>query len=112
MSSKPRNVVALCLSRRWHFASFATEIRVGQDPFRDATQADWFFSSAAKKSFLGQNKSFWGALELVEKLTPEAGEITASVKDLPGLKSVDVPPSRVQSCAFPQRSGRRFLSPR
>jgi len=36
--------------------------------------------------FLGQNKSFWGALELVEKLTPEAGEITASVKDLPGLK--------------------------
>ncbi|XP_051925119.1 protein RUFY3 isoform X1 [Hippocampus zosterae] len=40
-----------------------------------------------KKSFLGQNKSFWGALELVEKLTPEAGEITASVKDLPGLKT-------------------------
>ncbi|KAA8592483.1 hypothetical protein FQN60_017938 [Etheostoma spectabile] len=38
-----------------------------------------------KKTFLGQNKSFWGALELVEKLTPEAGEITASVKDLPGL---------------------------
>ncbi|KAG7280961.1 hypothetical protein CRUP_022972 [Coryphaenoides rupestris] len=33
------------------------------------------------------NKSFWGALELVEKLTPEAGEITASVKDLPGLKT-------------------------
>ncbi|XP_077456259.1 protein RUFY3 isoform X5 [Stigmatopora argus] len=41
----------------------------------------------AKKTFLGQNKSFWGALELVEKLTPEAGEITASVKDLPGLKT-------------------------
>uniref|UniRef100_A0A8C5AAX3 RUN domain-containing protein n=1 Tax=Gadus morhua TaxID=8049 RepID=A0A8C5AAX3_GADMO len=40
-----------------------------------------------KKTFLGQNKSFWGALELVEKLTPEAGEITASVKDLPGLKT-------------------------
>ncbi len=39
-----------------------------------------------KKTFLGQNKSFWGPLELVEKLTPEAGEITASVKDLPGLK--------------------------
>ncbi|MGH0176616.1 UNVERIFIED_CONTAM: hypothetical protein FKN15_073338 [Acipenser sinensis] len=38
-----------------------------------------------KKTFLGQNKSFWGPLELVEKLTPEAGEITASVKDLPGL---------------------------
>lgn len=44
--------------------------------------------SPAKKTFLGQNKSFWGALELVEKLTPEAGEITASVKDLPGLKWV------------------------
>ncbi|XP_037536730.1 protein RUFY3 isoform X2 [Nematolebias whitei] len=41
----------------------------------------------AKKTFLGQNKSFWGPLELVEKLTPEAGEITASVKDLPGLKT-------------------------
>lgn len=44
------------------------------------------YHSSAKKTFLGQNKSFWGALELVEKLTPEAGEITASVKDLPGLK--------------------------
>lgn len=43
---------------------------------------------SAKKTFLGQNKSFWGALELVEKLTPEAGEITASVKDLPGLRWV------------------------
>lgn len=40
----------------------------------------------AKKTFLGQNKSFWGPLELVEKLVPEAAEITASVKDLPGLK--------------------------
>ncbi|XP_068089426.1 protein RUFY3 isoform X2 [Hyperolius riggenbachi] len=40
-----------------------------------------------KKSFLGQNKSFWGPLELVEKLVPEASEITASVKDLPGLKT-------------------------
>ncbi|XP_044284298.1 protein RUFY3 isoform X2 [Varanus komodoensis] len=41
----------------------------------------------AKKTFLGQNKSFWGPLELVEKYVPEAGEITASVKDLPGLKT-------------------------
>ncbi|KAL4623267.1 protein RUFY3-like isoform X2 [Arapaima gigas] len=40
-----------------------------------------------KKTFLGQNKSFWGPLELVEKLNPEAGEIAASVKDLPGLKT-------------------------
>ncbi|XP_077132380.1 protein RUFY3 isoform X1 [Ranitomeya variabilis] len=41
----------------------------------------------AKKTFLGQNKSFWGPLELVEKLVPEAAEITASVKDLPGLRT-------------------------
>ena len=44
------------------------------------------FIALAKKTFLGQNKSFWGPLELVEKLVPEAAEITASVKDLPGLK--------------------------
>ena len=42
--------------------------------------------SAVKKSFLGFNKSLWGPLELVEKLCPEAGEISASVRDLPGLK--------------------------
>ncbi|XP_037103035.1 RUN and FYVE domain-containing protein 2 isoform X1 [Syngnathus acus] len=41
----------------------------------------------AKKSFLGFNKSLWGPLELVEKLCPEAGEISASVRDLPGLKT-------------------------
>uniref|UniRef100_A0A3B3Q4R7 RUN and FYVE domain containing 3 n=1 Tax=Paramormyrops kingsleyae TaxID=1676925 RepID=A0A3B3Q4R7_9TELE len=41
----------------------------------------------AKKTFLGQNKSLWGPLELVEKLNPEAAEITASVKELPGLKT-------------------------
>ncbi|XP_046885089.1 RUN and FYVE domain-containing protein 2 isoform X1 [Hypomesus transpacificus] len=40
-----------------------------------------------KKSFLGFNKSLWGPLELVEKLCPEAGEISASVRDLPGLKT-------------------------
>ncbi|CDQ75556.1 unnamed protein product [Oncorhynchus mykiss] len=39
-----------------------------------------------KKSFLGYNKSLWGPLEMVEKLCPEAGEIAASVRDLPGLK--------------------------
>uniref|UniRef100_A0A4W3KG10 RUN and FYVE domain containing 2 n=1 Tax=Callorhinchus milii TaxID=7868 RepID=A0A4W3KG10_CALMI len=38
-----------------------------------------------KKSFLGHNKSLWGPLELVEKLCPEAGEVVASVRDLPGL---------------------------
>ncbi|XP_026149049.1 RUN and FYVE domain-containing protein 2 isoform X3 [Mastacembelus armatus] len=40
-----------------------------------------------KKSFLGFNKSLWGPLELVEKLCPEAVEISASVRDLPGLKT-------------------------
>ncbi|CAB1312949.1 unnamed protein product [Coregonus sp. 'balchen'] len=40
-----------------------------------------------KKSFLGYNKSLWGPLEMVEKLCPEAGEIAASVRDLPGLKA-------------------------
>uniref|UniRef100_A0A8C7Y0D1 RUN and FYVE domain containing 2 n=1 Tax=Oryzias sinensis TaxID=183150 RepID=A0A8C7Y0D1_9TELE len=40
-----------------------------------------------KKSFLGYNKSLWGPLELVEKLCPEAAEISASVRDLPGLKT-------------------------
>ncbi|XP_031170231.1 RUN and FYVE domain-containing protein 2 isoform X1 [Sander lucioperca] len=40
-----------------------------------------------KKSFLGFNKSLWGPLELVEKLCPEAAEISASVRDLPGLKT-------------------------
>ncbi|XP_021436663.1 RUN and FYVE domain-containing protein 2 isoform X4 [Oncorhynchus mykiss] len=40
-----------------------------------------------KKSFLGYSKSLWGPLEMVEKLCPEAGEIAASVRDLPGLKT-------------------------
>uniref|UniRef100_A0A803TLA9 RUN and FYVE domain containing 2 n=1 Tax=Anolis carolinensis TaxID=28377 RepID=A0A803TLA9_ANOCA len=38
-----------------------------------------------KKSFLSYNKTIWGPLELVEKLYPEAEEIAASVRDLPGL---------------------------
>lgn len=42
--------------------------------------------SAVKKSFLGFSKSLWGPLELVEKLCPEAVEISVSVRDLPGLK--------------------------
>lgn len=44
------------------------------------------FLRSVKKSFLGFNKSLWGPLELVEKLCPEAAEISASVRDLPGLK--------------------------
>ncbi|XP_050817495.1 RUN and FYVE domain-containing protein 1 isoform X2 [Gopherus flavomarginatus] len=41
----------------------------------------------ARKSFIGQNKSFFGPLELVEKLCPEASDITTSVKNLPELKT-------------------------
>ncbi|KAG6941189.1 RUN and FYVE domain containing 1 [Chelydra serpentina] len=41
----------------------------------------------AKKSFIGQNKSFFGPLELVEKLCPEASDIATSVKNLPELKT-------------------------
>uniref|UniRef100_A0A2I3GBK3 RUN and FYVE domain containing 2 n=1 Tax=Nomascus leucogenys TaxID=61853 RepID=A0A2I3GBK3_NOMLE len=38
-----------------------------------------------RKSFLSYNKTIWGPLELVEKLYPEAEEIGASVRDLPGF---------------------------
>uniref|UniRef100_A0A8C0ML96 RUN and FYVE domain containing 1 n=2 Tax=Canis lupus familiaris TaxID=9615 RepID=A0A8C0ML96_CANLF len=38
-----------------------------------------------KKSFIGQNKSFFGPLELVEKLCPEAADIATSVRNLPEL---------------------------
>lgn len=44
------------------------------------------FPLPVKKSFLSYNKTIWGPLELVEKLYPEAEEIAASVRDLPGLK--------------------------
>ncbi|XP_014376878.1 RUN and FYVE domain-containing protein 1 isoform X2 [Alligator sinensis] len=40
-----------------------------------------------KKSFIGQSKSFFGPLELVEKLCPEALDIATSVKNLPELKT-------------------------
>uniref|UniRef100_A0A3Q1ATY3 RUN and FYVE domain containing 1 n=1 Tax=Amphiprion ocellaris TaxID=80972 RepID=A0A3Q1ATY3_AMPOC len=39
----------------------------------------------AKKSFIGQNKSIWGPLELVEKLCPESVNIATSARDLTGL---------------------------
>ncbi|XP_070272864.1 RUN and FYVE domain-containing protein 1 isoform X2 [Myotis yumanensis] len=40
-----------------------------------------------KKSFIGQNKSFFGPLELVKKLCPEASDIATSVRNLPELKT-------------------------
>ncbi|KAG5263318.1 hypothetical protein AALO_G00263570 [Alosa alosa] len=41
----------------------------------------------AKKSFISQNKSIWGPLEVVEKLCPESSDIATSVRDMPGLKT-------------------------
>uniref|UniRef100_A0A2K6A8D4 RUN and FYVE domain containing 1 n=1 Tax=Mandrillus leucophaeus TaxID=9568 RepID=A0A2K6A8D4_MANLE len=43
-----------------------------------------------KKSFIGQNKSFFGPLELVEKLCPEASDIATSVRNLPELNYADL----------------------
>ncbi|XP_051513958.1 RUN and FYVE domain-containing protein 1-like [Myxocyprinus asiaticus] len=41
----------------------------------------------AKKSFIGQNKSIWAPLELIEKLCPESADIATKVRDMPGLKT-------------------------
>lgn len=41
---------------------------------------------SAKKSFIGQNKSIWGPLELVEKVCPESANIATSARDLPGIR--------------------------
>uniref|UniRef100_A0A3B4XC05 RUN and FYVE domain containing 1 n=1 Tax=Seriola lalandi dorsalis TaxID=1841481 RepID=A0A3B4XC05_SERLL len=41
----------------------------------------------AKKTFIGQNKSIWGPLELVEKLCPESINIATSARDLPSIKT-------------------------
>ncbi|KAL1465861.1 hypothetical protein WDU94_005392 [Cyamophila willieti] len=39
-----------------------------------------------KKGLLGPKKELWDILQLVEKLNPEAADITASVRDLPTVK--------------------------
>uniref|UniRef100_A0A8C4TPE3 RUN domain-containing protein n=1 Tax=Erpetoichthys calabaricus TaxID=27687 RepID=A0A8C4TPE3_ERPCA len=39
-----------------------------------------------KKSFIGQSKSFWGPLELVEKLCPESTDLATSAL---GLNVID-----------------------
>nr|XP_019936609.1 PREDICTED: RUN and FYVE domain-containing protein 1-like [Paralichthys olivaceus] len=41
----------------------------------------------AKKTFIGQNKSIWGPLELVEKLCPESINIATSARDMPSIKT-------------------------
>ncbi|XP_071830033.1 RUN and FYVE domain-containing protein 2-like isoform X2 [Apostichopus japonicus] len=40
-----------------------------------------------KKTFLEKKRSFWGACESLEKGSPEAAEITDSVRNLPGVKT-------------------------
>ncbi|XP_061690642.1 RUN and FYVE domain-containing protein 1 [Syngnathoides biaculeatus] len=40
-----------------------------------------------KKSFIGQNKSIWGPLELTERLCPDSANIATSARDLPGIKT-------------------------
>lgn len=40
-----------------------------------------------KKSILRDRRDFWCVLELVEKFAPEAAEITATVRDMPRLKT-------------------------
>ncbi|KAM4677451.1 RUN and FYVE domain-containing protein 1 isoform 1-T3 [Discoglossus pictus] len=40
-----------------------------------------------KKSFMGQNKSFFGPLELVERLCPESSDLFANVKNLTEIKT-------------------------
>ncbi|XP_047658079.1 RUN and FYVE domain-containing protein 1-like isoform X1 [Tachysurus fulvidraco] len=40
-----------------------------------------------KKTFIGQNKSIWAPLELVEKLCPESADLATSVRDMPGIKT-------------------------
>ncbi|XP_052773317.1 RUN and FYVE domain-containing protein 2-like isoform X1 [Mya arenaria] len=40
-----------------------------------------------KKSILRDRRDFWCVLELVEKFVPEAAEITATVRDMPRLKT-------------------------
>ena len=40
----------------------------------------------SKKGILGPKKELWDLLQLVEKDLPEAVDITASVRELPGVK--------------------------
>ncbi|XDV37631.1 hypothetical protein PO909_007205 [Leuciscus waleckii] len=40
-----------------------------------------------RKSFIGQNKSIWAPLEMIEKLSPESADIATSVRDMPGIKT-------------------------
>ena len=39
-----------------------------------------------RRNFLGLTKDYWGPLETIAKIDPEAAEIVESVRSLPGLK--------------------------
>ena len=41
---------------------------------------------SGKKTFLEKKRSFWSALDALEKVMPETAEITDSVRNLPGVK--------------------------
>ncbi|RXM36302.1 RUN and FYVE domain-containing protein 1 [Acipenser ruthenus] len=67
----------------WSAAAVSVGLSGKQQPATSENNAP----KKAKKSFIGQNKSFWAPLELVEKLCPESADIAASARDLPGLKT-------------------------
>lgn len=55
--------------------------------FYGLNPACFYLSSwTVRKSFIGQNKSIWAPLELIEKLSPESADIATSVRDMPGIK--------------------------
>jgi hypothetical protein len=39
-----------------------------------------------KRNLLGQRRDYWGALEVIDRISPDAFEIGRSVKNLPGIK--------------------------
>ncbi|XP_031548653.1 RUN and FYVE domain-containing protein 2-like [Actinia tenebrosa] len=40
-----------------------------------------------KRNILGQRRDYWGPLEVIDRISPDASEITRSVKNLPGIKT-------------------------
>ncbi|GFR57411.1 RUN and FYVE domain-containing protein 2-like [Elysia marginata] len=43
-------------------------------------------ATAAKKGILSSRKEVWWVLEAIEKIAPEAGEITTSVREMPNIR--------------------------
>ena len=40
----------------------------------------------AKRNILGHRRDYWGLLEGIDRLIPDAHEIASSIKNLPGIK--------------------------